>query len=147
LPGYVSAHGKHLGKGTGDPGQLLEVGSLNYSTGGLVSNTGLALHRLGVKVGLMAKVGDDLIGQTITNSLKARNPPLTLFLSGQPGQVGSYTIVLSLERSDRTFCTAPVRTLAIHPMTSITRLLQTQRYFILAIRRCCPVSSKMTGRD
>jgi len=38
------------------PGQLLEVGSLNYSTGGLVSNTGLALHRLGVKVGLMARL-------------------------------------------------------------------------------------------
>src|SRR5207237_509542 len=68
-----------------------------------VSNTGLALHRLGVKVGLMANVGNDLMGQTIVAYLKGRDPALIQHISTQPGQVGSYSIVLSPERSDRTF--------------------------------------------
>ena len=85
------------------PGQLLEIGPLKYSTGGPVSNTGLALHRLGVKAGLMATVGDDLIGQTILDALKANDPSLTQYISVKHGQAGSYSLVLSLERSDRTF--------------------------------------------
>lgn len=85
------------------PGQLVEVGPLNYATGGLVSNCGLVLQRLGVKAGLMANVGDDLIGQTTFNTLKGHDPALPLYISVKHGQVGSYTIVLSFERSDRTF--------------------------------------------
>jgi sugar/nucleoside kinase (ribokinase family) len=38
------------------PGQLFLVGALDISTGGAVSNTGLALHRLGAEVRLMATV-------------------------------------------------------------------------------------------
>jgi sugar/nucleoside kinase (ribokinase family) len=96
------------------PGQLLEVGPLEYSTGGLVSNTGLALHRLGVNVGLMANVGDDLMGQSIVAYLKGRDPALTEHISVRPGQVGSYSVVLAPERSDRTFlhCTGTNSTYA-----------------------------------
>lgn len=85
------------------PGKLLEIGPLSYSTGGLVSNTGLALHRLGVNVGLMANVGDDLIGQIIVGYLRGHDPALVQHIKMQSGQIGSYTFVLSPERSDRTF--------------------------------------------
>ncbi|MBI5668603.1 MAG: carbohydrate kinase family protein [Chloroflexi bacterium] len=89
------------------PGQLSEVGPLDMSTGGVVSNTGLALHRLGVGVRLMATVGDDLIGQTILRIIAARDAALTQHITVAPGQPGSYTIILSPERVDRIFLHCP----------------------------------------
>ena len=47
------------------PGHLLDVGTVALSTGGPVSNTGLALHKLGVPTQLMGKIGDDLFGQAV----------------------------------------------------------------------------------
>ena len=46
------------------PGRLVNVKEAIISTGGVVSNTGLALHRLGMKVELMGKVGDDFFGKS-----------------------------------------------------------------------------------
>ena len=40
------------------PGRLVVVGPSAVSTGGPVGNVGLALHRLGVPVRLMGKIGD-----------------------------------------------------------------------------------------
>lgn len=85
------------------PGRLHEVGPLTISTGGAVSNTGLALHRLGADVRLMATVGDDLLGRVIIASLKDRDPRLGEFITVQSGLDSSYTIVLAPARSDRTF--------------------------------------------
>lgn len=90
-----------------EPGQLSEVGPLDISTGGVVANTGLALHRLGVNVRLLATVGDDLIGQMILRILAARDPALTQFISVIPDQPGSYTVILSPERVDRIFLHCP----------------------------------------
>jgi len=45
------------------PGHLVEIGPAAFSTGGPVSNTGLALHRLGIRTLLMGKVGNHLFGQ------------------------------------------------------------------------------------
>jgi sugar/nucleoside kinase (ribokinase family) len=87
----------------GAPGRLSEVGALDFATGGAVSNTGLALHRLGVNVRLMATVGEDLIGQVITRILEDRDPTLTQLITVASGQPGSYTIVLSPQRVDRIF--------------------------------------------
>jgi len=44
------------------PGHLTNVGDAILSTGGTVSNTGLALDRLGVDVVLNGKIGDDEFG-------------------------------------------------------------------------------------
>jgi sugar/nucleoside kinase (ribokinase family) len=85
------------------PGRLYEVDALNFSTGGAVSNTGLALHRLGVNVRLMAAVGDDIIGQMIIKLIQERDPALIEMISVQSGQPGSYTIALSPQRVDRIF--------------------------------------------
>jgi sugar/nucleoside kinase (ribokinase family) len=91
----------------GTPGRLFEVGSLAISTGGAVSNTGLALHRLGVNVGLMATVGDDLVGQAIISFLEQRDLALSRWIRVQRGQSSSYTIVLSPENVDRIFLHSP----------------------------------------
>lgn len=89
------------------PGHLIETGPLDISTGGAVSNVGLALHRLGANVRLMATVGDDLIGRAIVDFVNARDPSLSQSIRVQPGQQSSYTVVLAPERADRTFLHCP----------------------------------------
>src|SRR5258708_16870009 len=42
------------------PGHTVGAGPSIFATGGAVSNTGLALHKLGVPTLLIGKVGDDL---------------------------------------------------------------------------------------
>jgi sugar/nucleoside kinase (ribokinase family) len=85
------------------PGKLFEVGQANISTGGAVSNTGLALRRLGANVRLMASVGDDVIGRGILDFMGNHDPLLSQFIMVQKGQPSSYTIVLSPEKADRIF--------------------------------------------
>ncbi|NDJ59983.1 MAG: carbohydrate kinase family protein [Chloroflexi bacterium] len=90
------------------PGRLYEVGPLAYASGGAVSNSGLALHRLGVDVRLMANVGADIFGKAIISSFEERDPSLSQFISVREDQATSYTVVLSPENVDRIFlhCTA-----------------------------------------
>lgn len=90
-------------------GKLFETGALQISTGGAVSNTGLALHRLGMSVSLISLVGDDLLGTLITNFLHSRDPQLSQEIQVVADVPSSYTVVLSPENQDRTFlhCTGP----------------------------------------
>jgi sugar/nucleoside kinase (ribokinase family) len=74
---------------------------LDISTGGAVGNTGLALHRLGVNVRLMATIGDDLLGRVVLAFLEGHDPHLTQFVTVQARQRGSYTVVLSPRDADR----------------------------------------------
>lgn len=89
------------------PGRLHEIGSAQFSTGGAVSNTGLALHQLGVNVRLMANVGDDLMGRGIVEFLRGRDEHLTETLRILPGKSSSYTIVISPPGRDRSFLYSP----------------------------------------
>ena len=94
------------------PGKLFEIGSLQFATGGVVSNTGQALRRLGVDVRLMAKVGADLIGQATLDLLRSQNPTLAQAIKVDAAQPGAYSIVLAPEHADRIFlhCTGPNQT-------------------------------------
>lgn len=94
------------------PGRLVETEPLAVSTGGAVSNTGLALHRLGVNVRLQATVGADFIGNLILNYLSDRDSHLTEYVVPLQGEASSSTVVLSPENADRTFlhCTGTNRT-------------------------------------
>jgi sugar/nucleoside kinase (ribokinase family) len=85
------------------PGRLFEVGPITIGTGGAVSNTGLALHRLGADVRLLAAVGDDLLGQLIIAALRERDPRLAEYTTIAKGEPSSYSVVLSPARSDRIF--------------------------------------------
>src|SRR5712692_6032909 len=53
------------------PGQTVEAGPAVFSTGGPVSNTGLALHKLGVSTRLIGKAGDDLFCQAILRIIES----------------------------------------------------------------------------
>ena len=45
------------------PGKLINMDEIVISSGGPVSNTGINLKTLGLKVNLMGKVGDDFLGK------------------------------------------------------------------------------------
>ncbi len=111
------------------PGKLVEVGAAGVATGGLVSNTGLALHTLGVPVALMAAVGDDLIGQLILLYLRRIDPGLTELISVQAGQSGSYSVVIAPGSADRTFlhCTGTNATFGVDQI-DFTRLGQARLF-------------------
>ena len=66
-----------------DPGTLLAVGPAAVSTGGAVSNTGVALHRLGVETRLLGKVGDDLFGQGVVRILEQNGNGLAANMMGE----------------------------------------------------------------
>jgi sugar/nucleoside kinase (ribokinase family) len=89
------------------PGQLLEVGRAIMSTGGPVSNTGLALHKLGISTRLMGKVGADTFGQSICRIIAGFDTGLAKGMIEVPGEVSSYTIILSPPDADRMFLHCP----------------------------------------
>ncbi len=85
------------------PGRLTAIGPATVSTGGAVSNTGLALHRLGVPVRLLSRVGDDLLGQTTLACLRRQGDHLAEGMVLASGEASSYTVVLSPPGLDRMF--------------------------------------------
>jgi sugar/nucleoside kinase (ribokinase family) len=95
------------GKVAFEPGRLIEVGAATLSTGGAVSNTGQALHKLGVRTSLCGKVGDDLFGHSIRQILERTAEGLSAGMTVSPGEASSYTVVISLSGEDRMFLHAP----------------------------------------
>jgi sugar/nucleoside kinase (ribokinase family) len=89
------------------PGKLVDVGKARISTGGAVPNTGIALHRLGFKVNLLGKIGDDQFGQIVLETLRKQADDLIDGLIVQPGEQTSYTLVISPPQTDRIFFHCP----------------------------------------
>ena len=87
------------------PGKLLNVGDAATSTGGPVSNTGIALHKLGVKTGFMGKVGNDFFGRGIINLLKQYGADKTMTVV--EGEGTSYTLAIAPPGIDRIFLHNP----------------------------------------
>lgn len=90
------------------PGRLLEAGPALMSTGGAVSNTGLALHKLGINTRLMGKIGPDLFGQAILDIVKQHGGEhLAEGMNTVPGESSSYTVILNPPNVDRIFLHCP----------------------------------------
>ncbi|UCD75546.1 MAG: carbohydrate kinase family protein [Phycisphaerales bacterium] len=89
------------------PGSLVEIASTVISTGGAVSNTGLALHRLAIPTRLVGKVGDDLFGRAILQILGEYGPSLAGGIATDPSVSSSYTLVISPPGVDRFFLHYP----------------------------------------
>jgi sugar/nucleoside kinase (ribokinase family) len=85
------------------PGALIEIGEAVLSTGGTVSNAGRALHRLGIRTRLMGKVGDDPFGRIVLELVNQDDPALAEDMIVTPGEVTSYTLVISPQGLDRSF--------------------------------------------
>jgi sugar/nucleoside kinase (ribokinase family) len=93
-------------RATLDPGTLVRVGGATLSTGG-VSNVGVALHRLGVPVKLIHKVGDDLFGDAVRSLLNKLSPELASGVRTVAGEVTSYSVVVAPPGVDRMFIHCP----------------------------------------
>ncbi len=89
------------------PGRLIAVGPVAISTGGPVSNTGLTLHRLGIRIRLMGKIGTDLFGQAIQQLVASISPSLIESMIVAPYVSTSYTIVINPPGIDRIFLHYP----------------------------------------
>ena len=89
------------------PGKLLTVGRAVISTGGAVSNTGQALHRLGFRTRLIGKVSDDLLGRDVLEVLRRTDDALADGMVVAPGEASSYTLVISPPGIDRSFLHCP----------------------------------------
>jgi sugar/nucleoside kinase (ribokinase family) len=90
-----------------EPGHLVVVGPAVISTGGAVANTGLALHRLGVGVRLVAKIGADLFGSAVRKALAEHGEHLGDDLIVSKEEATSYTIVINPPEVDRSFLHCP----------------------------------------
>jgi sugar/nucleoside kinase (ribokinase family) len=89
------------------PGALLEVGSAKLSTGGAVSNTGLAMRILGQPVELVGKVGDDAFGEAVARVLESYGEGLGRGLRVGRDASTSYSIVVNIPGRDRIFLHCP----------------------------------------
>jgi sugar/nucleoside kinase (ribokinase family) len=90
-----------------EPGHLYRMGPAVCATGGAVSNTGLALYRLGISTTLMGKVADDLFGTAVLDILRGYQPELAEGMIVTPGENTSYSIVISPPGVDRAFLHCP----------------------------------------
>ncbi len=104
IPGFPS---RERGHDWFRPGRLSLVDAPVISTGGAVSNVGLSLHRLGLPVRLVAKIGNDPLGRLIMERVSAMGPGLARGISRAEGEVTSYTVVLNPPGMDRIFLHCP----------------------------------------
>lgn len=86
------------------PGSLSHVGPANIHTGGSVSNTGLALKKLGADVKLLGKVGNDKFGKLVISILNGYGVDGIII---DPDSSTSYSIVLAIPGLDRIFLHNP----------------------------------------
>ena len=87
-------------------GKLTNVGRMEFSTGGSVSNTGIALSRLGLKTPLVGKIGDDMLGGAIADLAQSQGGVIDNLITA-PGESSSYSVVLAIPGVDRIFFAQP----------------------------------------
>jgi len=87
------------------PGKLISIGDVTTSTGGPVSNTGIALQKLGIATAFMGKVGRDFFGQAVIDRLKQYGADRTMAIVD--GEATSYTLVIAPPGIDRIFLHHP----------------------------------------
>lgn len=87
------------------PGQLIQMGKAEVSTGGAVANTGLGMKVLGADVHLMGKLGKDEFGDMICGILEKYEASDAMIRSDDVST--SYSVVLAVPGIDRIFLHNP----------------------------------------
>jgi len=83
------------------PGQIIKADGITVHTGGVVANTGLGLKKLGADVLLMAKVGNDMFGRVIIDTLKEYDAADYVKVSDDVST--AYSVVIAVPGIDRIF--------------------------------------------
>ncbi len=89
------------------PGALVRIAGSAVSTGGAVSNTGLALVKLGASVKLMGKIGNDMFGRAVVDFVNGYDPSLGDGMVVDDSSQTSHTVVVSAPGLDRSFIHCP----------------------------------------
>ena len=87
------------------PGKLTLMEGVEISPGGAVSNTGLALARLGYSTALVGKCGDDALAGLLEETLEARGGKARLTRTKESRT--SYSVILAPPATDRIFLHDP----------------------------------------
>jgi len=83
------------------PGKLINVGRAQIYPGGAVSNTGLAMKKMGVDTCLIGKIGDDPFGDILYSLYQEYDGHHDLVVA--PGAATGYTMVVAVPGIDRIF--------------------------------------------
>jgi sugar/nucleoside kinase (ribokinase family) len=83
------------------PGSLDPLGPVTLAVGGCVGNTGIALHRLGVRSTLVARIGDDPLGEVLAELVREAVPGDDARLVIVAGEPTSYSLISNLPGRDR----------------------------------------------
>ena len=83
-------------------GELIAVDQLYLNVGGGVSNTSMALARLGIPVSISARIGDDAFGRFIVETLEAGGVG-TQDVKVDPDRETSQTLIVNVQGEDRRF--------------------------------------------
>jgi sugar/nucleoside kinase (ribokinase family) len=89
------------------PGRLIVAGAVTFAPGGPVPNTGIAMHRLGVPVDLIARVGADPFGQIVREVIAAQAVRLAQGITTDDRSATSYTVIICPPGMDRFFLHCP----------------------------------------
>jgi len=100
FPGFLGSAARPLAEIL-RPGVLVNMDGMIFSTGGAVSNTGIAFRIFGCDVVSVATVGDDVIGGLILRLLERHGNAEGVRVV--PGAKSSYTVVLAPPGVDRVF--------------------------------------------
>lgn len=88
------------------PGKLVNIGKMEWSVGGAVSNTGIGLHRLGIDTSLIGRIGDDIIGGVVKKIIEERVGDHAR-LKVVEGAVTGYSVCIAVPGVDRQFLSCP----------------------------------------
>jgi sugar/nucleoside kinase (ribokinase family) len=108
------------------PGGLAVLDTLELTTGGNVSNTGVAMAKLGMKVAAAGLVGNDVLGAALTDRLRQAGLDVACVFADARAQT-SATVVAVEPGGERVFFHTP----------GVTKLLDAA-----AFRRCIPSFAK-----
>jgi len=95
------AAGPRSGRRPARPEALESLGPITLAVGGCVGNTGLALHRLGLRSRLVARVGDDRLGGVLSGLVREAVPGDAARLVVAAGAPTSYSLVWNRPGRDR----------------------------------------------
>ena len=85
-----------------EEGELILAGDIALETGGCATNTGVDLVKLGGRVGLIGKVGNDIFGEFIIREMKAKGLE-TRGIKISPSAPTSKTMIINVISQDRRF--------------------------------------------
>lgn len=87
------------------PGKLIEIDGLNYTLGGVVANTGMAMKKFSKNVFLNGLIGDDFIGKITREWLDKYN--LSTGVKTIKGEGTAFSLVIAPPGIDRIFLESP----------------------------------------